>query len=144
MMSYLISLLSIFYLFNTNPVATLERTTCYGACPYYKIAVYADGRVLYEGKSHVENIGKRTARISKATVEKLLAKAKEINYLSLENRYPNKGFGIVDFPMCITSVTIDGQQKEVYNRNDGPKELTAYQDFFDALFEEVEWEELRD
>lgn len=143
-MNYIIYLVSIFWMFNSDPVATLERSTCYGACPYYKISVYADGRVIYEGKQHVEYIGKHSVKVSKATVEKILAKAKEINYATLENRYPSKGLGIVDFPMCITSVMIDGKLKEVYNRNNAPKELIAYQDYFDALFEDVEWEELRD
>ncbi|MCP4440231.1 MAG: hypothetical protein GY810_14905 [Aureispira sp.] len=139
-MNYIIYLLSVVWMFNSDPVATLERTTCYGVCPYYKISVYADGRVVYEGKKHVGRIGKYVAKVPTVTIEKLLDKARAINYTQLENRYPSEGLGIVDFPMCITSIIIDGQQKEVYNRNDGPKELTTYQDFFDALFEDVEWE----
>ena len=35
----------------------LERTGCYGTCPGYSVTIHGDGRVEYNGKSHVKEIG---------------------------------------------------------------------------------------
>ena len=38
-------------------VITLERTACFGTCPIYKLTVYGDGRVEYEGERFVTVTG---------------------------------------------------------------------------------------
>lgn len=35
-------------------VITLQRTVCYGSCPEYKLTIFSDGRVLYEGIRNVK------------------------------------------------------------------------------------------
>lgn len=121
-------------------IASLERTTCYGNCPYYKISVYSNGIVVYEGKQHVEPLGAYYTVVSDRKVMMILAMAESIDYWSLQNKYPAQGLGIIDFPTCITHVSLNGKQKTIYNRNDAPTALIRYQNFFDTLFEEIEWE----
>ena len=38
-------------------VITLERTACFGVCPVYKLTIYGDGRVLYDGIRFVRTEG---------------------------------------------------------------------------------------
>lgn len=123
-------------------VASLERTTCYGDCPYYEVNIYANGIVTYNGRKNVEYLGLHQATLSQQQIQQLLAKAKSIGYIYLENKYPTKGLGIIDFPVCITSVQEGGIKKVVYNRNDAPQRLIEYQDFFDELIEDVEWKKV--
>lgn len=123
-------------------VASLERTTCYGNCPYYEVRVYANGMVTYRGRKNVEHIGLHQAKISPKQVQQLLDKAKSIGYVYLENKYPVKGLGIIDFPVCITSVKEGDVKKVIYNRNDSPQRLVEYQDFFDELIEDLEWKKV--
>ena len=123
-------------------VASMVRTTCYGKCPYYEVNVYADGMVTYHGRQHVPYIGHYKANIGEKRVAQLLEKAAAIDYMSLENKYPLKGLGIIDFPVCITMVRLKQQEKTIYSRNDTPPRLVAYQDFFDELIENVEWKKM--
>src|ERR1700680_1928962 len=41
----------------------LERTGCYGTCPAYSVTIHGDGKVEYNGKSHVKEMGTREVRI---------------------------------------------------------------------------------
>lgn len=120
-------------------LASLERTTCYGNCPYYEVKVYSNGIITYNGKQNVEYIGLHQGAISQTQIRQLLDKAKSIGYVYLDNKYPTKGLGIIDFPVCITSIKEGGNKKMIYNRNDSPQRLVEYQDFFDELIEEIEW-----
>lgn len=123
-------------------VASLERTTCYGNCPYYEVKVYSNGVVIYNGRKNVEYLGLHKGTLSQQQVKQLLEKAKSVGYIHLENKYPIKGLGIIDFPVCITSVVEEGAKKMVYNRNDAPPRLAEYQNFFDELIEDLDWKKV--
>jgi len=45
---------------------TLERTSCFGTCPVYKVSVRRDGSVAYDGKQFVRVTGHRTHKIPEA------------------------------------------------------------------------------
>ncbi len=123
-------------------LASLERTTCYGNCPYYEVKVYSNGLVTYNGRKNVDYIGLHEGALSQKQIQELLQKAKTVGYIHLDNKYPTKGLGIIDFPVCITSITEGGSKKMVYNRNDAPQRLVEYQDFFDELIEDVQWKKI--
>jgi len=128
---------------DTLLVASLERTTCYGNCPYYEIKVYANGLATYEGRQHVEHKGRFYTNIGSRRVFQLLEKAFAIDYMDLADKYPKRGLGIIDFPTCITYVKLKNEEKKIYNRNDSPKQLVEFEEYFDDLFEEVEWKLLK-
>ena len=123
-------------------VASLARTTCYGNCPYYEIKLYSNGMATFHGKKNVPFIGLHKARVGTETVAKILNKAKEIGYMKFGLKYPQKGIGIIDFPVCITSIKTETEKKTIYNRNDSPQKLVEYQEFFDELLEEIEWQKI--
>ncbi len=123
-------------------VLSLERTTCYGNCPYYKIKIYSNGLAYYQGKKNVKNIGWYSAKISPRRINQILEKAYQIDYMQLERKYPIKGLGITDFPTCITYVKSQGEQKTVYNKNDAPQSLIEYERFFDKVLENVAWKKI--
>lgn len=123
-------------------IASLERTTCYGNCPYYEIKIYKDGTAIYNGKKHVPYLGKHQAKLSSQLVEQILKKADAIGYMSLNDKYPEQGLGIIDFPVCITSIQTNNGKKTIYNRNDSPQRLVEYENFFDELLENIKWEKL--
>ena len=50
---------------------SLERGSCFGPCPIYKLAIRADGRVEWRGAANVAAIGTRTSRIARAEIEAL-------------------------------------------------------------------------
>jgi len=123
-------------------VASLERTTCYGNCPYYEVKVYSNGVITYNGRKNVDYLGLHKGVLSQKQIRQLLDKAKSVGYVHLENKYPIKGLGIIDFPVCITSVREGTKTKMIYNRNDSPQRLVEYQNFFDELIEELDWKKI--
>ncbi len=123
-------------------VASLARTTCYGNCPYYKVKVFSDGLLIYDGKRNVEHIGIHRARVSKDTVNMILKKAEEVDYMNFNIKYPVRGLGIIDFPVCITMVKTATGKKTIWNRNDSPQKLVEYEEFFDELIEDIDWKKI--
>ena len=89
---------------------TLSRSGCYGRCPAYKIEIHGDGTVLYDGKNNVTHKGRRTAKISHASLVELVDFFRKANYFSLRDRYAS---GITDNPAYETSISFDGVSKSV-------------------------------
>ena len=104
---------------NVKPtvVITLQRTVCYGTCPEYKLTIFADGRVLYEGTSYVKKEGKAWGRITRRQLEKLILEFNKINYFSLADSYtPGTKVcpqSMTDMPAATTSLTRNGKSKTI-------------------------------
>lgn len=95
----------------TEPVLTFARTPCFGTCPAYTMEVFADGRVLYEGRHAVPLMGKKELRLPAAAVADMLRNAKEADFASFNARYSN---GATDLPSTVLGVRQpDGKLKTV-------------------------------
>lgn len=118
-----------------GPVITFERTPCFGTCPSFKMQVYADGRVEYEGRRFVPTEGKQELKLPAATVADLLRQAKESNFDSFEGRYSR---GTTDLPSVIIGVKQpDGKVKTVSLEEGAPENVrdlfTYFSNQLDAL-----------
>jgi Domain of unknown function (DUF6438) len=98
-------------------VITLERTICFGACPVYKLTIFSDGLVHYQGTKFVKKIGSASGRISRTKLNQLLQRFEEINYRTLPEDFtpgtPQCPQMATDMPSAITSLTRDGKTKTV-------------------------------
>lgn len=98
-------------------VITLQRTVCYGTCPEYKLTIFADGRVLYEGISFVKKEGKAWGRITRRQLDELILEFNKINYFSLADSYtPGTKVcpqSMTDMPAATTSLTGNGKSKTI-------------------------------
>ncbi|HJT65340.1 MAG TPA: DUF6438 domain-containing protein [Pyrinomonadaceae bacterium] len=97
------------------PVITLERTTCFGTCPAYKLTIFDDGKVLFEGKEFVKQKGKAEGQITKAQLADLVRAFNRINYMKLDNNYNGERCPDfwTDYPTAITSINQEGQLKSI-------------------------------
>lgn len=120
----------------TDMVASIERTMCFGVCPAYKMEIYGNGKVVYEGVRHVDNIGKYTGETTTDKIDLLLAKAKEIGYMELNDSYENKL--VTDLPSTTTVILLNGVSKRIYTRYDTPEKLKTFQKYFESLFKDIE------
>ncbi len=124
----------------SQPVAlTLERTACFGFCPIYKLTVYGNGKVVYEGKRFVKITGTRTTTISQQAVRKLIADFQKIHYFKLQDNYTG---GHTDAPSAITSLTMGKKQKTVHHylpSPDAPSQLTELENKIDAVVNSKQW-----
>lgn len=95
-----------------DAVITLERTVCFGFCPVYKLTVYGDGRVEYDGQQYVEVAGKQTSQLTPQQVKELLDLFEQADYFKLEDEYIAP---VTDLPSTITSLTLNGKTKTIVN-----------------------------
>jgi hypothetical protein len=98
-------------------VITLERTICFGTCPNYKLTIFSDGRVEYEGIRFVKKMGKATGHISPAKLHKLVREFINIDYLNLPDSFqpgettcPQQA---TDMPSANTSLSWQGRSKAI-------------------------------
>ncbi len=90
---------------------TLERGACFGSCPIYKVTVYTDGTVVFEGERFVEAEGRQTTTIEPEVVEQLVAGFEAAGYFDWEDEYTE--MTVSDLPTIITSVTRNGETKQI-------------------------------
>src|SRR5580698_6782796 len=101
--------------FAQNPadqtLITLERTSCYGECPVYKLTLRGDGSIMYKGYKFVRVRGKQKTKIKPSEVESLLQEFRKLDYFALDDEYSTikNSDGTVsvvtDLPTTIVSLT---------------------------------------
>ena len=119
--------------------ATIHRGACYGSCPTYKMTIYSDRSVEYEGIRAVELIGKYTSTISQKEYDQFIETAEFIEYMNLEDVYDSP---ITDIPGTRTSIVIEGVRKEVYRRYQYPKRILKFEELFDNVMKSAKWEKV--
>jgi hypothetical protein len=118
-----------------GPVLIFERTRCLGRCPAYRMQVFADGRVTYEGRHSVPDMGTKELKLAPAALADMLRTAEEAHFGQFQDRYTK---GTSDLPGTIIAIRQpNGQLKTVLVEEGEPtnvKQLVAYLTTrFDAL-----------
>jgi hypothetical protein len=65
----------------------LERTTCFGSCPAFRVTLDSDGSLRWKGRSSVGAIGQRTTHVAPFEVAYLFDRFRAIDFLRLEDRH---------------------------------------------------------
>jgi hypothetical protein len=122
---------------------TLERTPCFGTCPFYQLTIDGNGDVTYEGKDFVAVEGTRTTRIDSAKVQELVTAFEDANFFSLEDEYRMPA---TDLPTVITSITLNGRSKRVLHYGldcrggePAPDELCELEQKIDEIVNSDQW-----
>ncbi len=119
--------------------ASIQRTACFGRCPVYRMEIFDNGYITYKGKHFVDSIGLFSGKVEANVLDSIKLKAIAIEYFDLENKYPS---AIADFPSTTTSVKINGRRKEVYNKQNAPQKLRAFEKYIEDLTKDVKWTRL--
>ncbi|MBI3652445.1 MAG: hypothetical protein HY231_15600 [Acidobacteria bacterium] len=131
-----------------DTVITMERTVCYGTCPHYKLTIYADGKVVFEGRDFVKKKGRFESHIASQQVEQLLTEFERANFFALRNSYATEADGCeslwTDHPTTTTSIKTNGKTKTVahYHGCQGakiPQSLTALENRIDEIVNTAQW-----
>ncbi|HEX5062549.1 MAG TPA: DUF6438 domain-containing protein [Kofleriaceae bacterium] len=67
-------------------LAMLKRTSCYGPCPVYQVAVYLDGRVEYVGSRYVADC-QGTAQLDAKQLAELTKMFEDKHFFALNGSY---------------------------------------------------------
>lgn len=121
-----------------SPVITLERTPCFGFCPVYSVAVFADGTLIYFGAANVERLGVHMLRVEDFAVESLLHRAQATGYFDWQEAYEQ--MVMTDQATAITSFRTSDQFKQVTRYGGDPNApvgLLWLEDSIDQLVTEA-------
>jgi Domain of unknown function (DUF6438) len=96
----------------------LQRGACEHRCAVYKVIIFADGSVIFDGRSYVRRTGVIRASIGLEAVRKLLDETAAIRFFDLRQRYaPGQPSGCdssqSDAPTAIISVNSAGKSNTV-------------------------------
>ena len=128
------------------PVATLERTPCFGTCPVYQVSIFRNGAVRFVGTRHVTHQGVATDSISPGAVDSLAAELDAAGYFGFADDYvldaPACGLYATDSPTVTTSLTTKGRTKRVrhdYGCSGAPPELHRLEQRIDEVAGTSRW-----
>jgi Domain of unknown function (DUF6438) len=84
---------------------TFERTACFGTCPAYKLVLFEDRRVRYEGSLYVKDRGPVEARIAPSAMAKVQSNLQRASTLPSDccNCY-----GMTDMPAVTMTFRVTG------------------------------------
>ncbi|MEQ8671904.1 MAG: DUF6438 domain-containing protein [Aggregatilineales bacterium] len=119
---------------------TISRTPCFGSCPIYTVTVYEDGTVVYEGTDFVDVTGTQTIQIEPETVDLLVNSFVEAGYFEWDDSYTT--MAVTDMPSVITSVTFEGETKQInhYRGTDNaPLALSYLEIWLDNMLVTSQW-----
>ena len=118
----------------SEPFLVMKRTACYGTCPQYKISIYNDGLIIYNGKLFVDRIGCFSSMISMHQIDSITSLLNDIDFFSLKEEYLSP---ITDVPSVILELNIDGKSHKVVDRIEGPDKLKKCYILIDNITESI-------
>lgn len=116
-----------------QPIATLERTGCYGECPVYRLTVSSDGSVVYVGTRWVKVPGRQVYKLTEAQLAELQAAFEHANFMQLRDYDKVES---TDDDWAHISVRRGAAFKRVrhyHGDNAAPPTLSALEDEFDRI-----------
>ncbi|MES2299135.1 MAG: ankyrin repeat domain-containing protein [Pseudomonadota bacterium] len=90
---------------SNNILISLERSSCLGTCPNYRVEVYGDGRLVYVGTDHVAVRGRHSYRVAPGAVDQLLGTMREGDIWSMRPSYAGS---ITDVPVYRLTMNLGG------------------------------------
>ena len=130
-----------------DTLISLQRGNCEGGCPVYRVVIFANGDVIWQGRGRVAKPGVVLSRIERDRIRALIHDFESIDYFHLENIYGYRGSGCrssaPDMPMVITSLSMDGLSKTL-SHHDGcagevSEKLTALENSIDEAVSIDRW-----
>lgn len=106
---------------------TLERGSFNNTLPEYKIKVFENGFVLYEGKQQVDKLGFYTVRLSAEELKEILFRIEASNFFNATATYTEALFSIEKSIMTVKKNK--DLKKTVARKGNFPKSIKGAEDY---------------
>lgn len=93
------------------PVVTLQTSACFGKCPVYTVAAYADGTVAYMGIANVKTLGVQIIQMEDGALDSIIRAATSLGYFDWQDSYTR--MVRTDQATVITSITTPDVAKQI-------------------------------
>jgi len=125
----------------------LQSGNCEMGCPVYRIVIFADGDVLFQGRFRVQKTGPALTHIAPDHLQQILDKFKQTDYTHIEDIYGLHGTGCTktlhDEPIVILSLSTGGFSKTLTHHrgcdSDVSKKLSLLEDSIVKLSDTAQW-----
>lgn len=118
---------------------SIEKTACFGKCPVFKMVVYKDGYVVYEGIRFSDKMGKWAKKI-KSKDRKALCKAfRDANLDQYQDNYPSE---LVDLATTRLSFTYKENIKKISGKNNLPEAVNKLSQMLMDLANTPGWDQI--
>ncbi len=130
-----------------DTVIFLQRGNCEMGCPIYRVFIFANGDVIWQGRGAVARRGLVLTRIEGSQIRALIQEFESVDYFQLQNIYGFHGSGcqssMPDRPMVITTLSKGGICKTI-SHHDGcvgevSEKLTALENSIDKAAGTARW-----
>src|SRR5204862_7864912 len=102
---------------SVQPSVSVERASCFGGCPVYRVEVSTEGVVRYEGTRNVAVVGSRTATVSGAAVRQLIDRITRSGFTDLPQEYTARTAACIahadDAPTVVLTLTTPDRRHTV-------------------------------
>lgn len=120
-------------------MAAIERTGCLGWCPRYKVTVFRDGGVAYEGEEFVKTKGPATGQLTPAQLAELDRLFTSSGFMQMKSEYLH--VSATDSPSVVISYRPRGSSlmktiDHYLGDDNAPHELRVIEDTFDKIVSE--------
>lgn len=123
----------------SNPIFILEKTACYGTCPVYKVNVFRNDSLTFEGERFVDKIGIHTKEIPKGTVKQLIKQFREANFFAFKSAYEAH---ISDLPTTYITFNDGAKSLKIKDYHGSPEALKTLEKVIaDLVAQEIKKED---
>jgi Domain of unknown function (DUF6438) len=128
-------------------VISLQRGNCEGGCPVYRVLIFANGDVIWQGRGRVAKPGVALSAVERDQIRALIRDFESIDYFHLDDIYGFRGNGCrsttLGMPMAITSLSMGGVSKTL-SHHDGcvgevSDKLMALENNIDKVVNTARW-----
>lgn len=125
-------------------ILEFEKTTCFGKCPSFKVQIFSNGKVIYQGKANVEKTGFFESKVNDSFMFFIFQEAEKIGFFQFSNTYPVDGKEIPDLPKTITYLNDGSNELKVVDAFDAPLSLRNFEKFLIDKIDSLYWEKVKD
>ncbi|MFT3840906.1 MAG: DUF6438 domain-containing protein [Myxococcaceae bacterium] len=124
------------------PLASLDRTMCFGSCPAYTVTVFTDGTVKWSGRDYVKEKGDRVSKLSSEQLQQIRDEFTQANYFDLKGKFDC--YDATDNPTATTSFTDGNRSRSIVHyygcrRTPGVEVLSALEKRLDEIIGTEKW-----
>jgi hypothetical protein len=101
-----------------TPIITLQRGPCFGFCPVYNVALYADGTAVYTGIANVDNLGVQVFEVDSEAITSVAHRAQLSGFFDWQDSYEDHL--VTDQATFITMIRWEDQYKRIVRYDGDP------------------------
>lgn len=120
-------------------VFVMEKTGCYGICPAFRIELFSDRTLLFQGLRHTEKIGDHWTRLTSTEYQTLFDKLEALEQNHLAAQYPTQGLLLPDLPQTNFSWQTSHGTMDILANYEVPKVLKDFEAWVTHYLGEEVW-----